>query len=91
MSPKELADLIKADKKYRPGMPVDLLSCNTGKGASPYAQSLANELNAPVNAPDQFLWYYTDGRLVPMGMLPNGKMDLSSPGKMNTFNPSKRR
>jgi RHS repeat-associated protein len=90
LSPKELADLIRGNKKYKDGMPVDLLSCNTGKGVSPYAQSLANELRAPVNAPNQYLWYYPDGRLVPMGMLPDDKMDTSSPGKMNTFKPTKR-
>jgi len=84
----ELADTIRAHPKYQAGMPVDLLSCNTGKGDNPYAQQLAKELNAPVRAPDQYLWYYTDGRTVPAGMTIDNKIDLSQLGNSKVFTPT---
>lgn len=60
-----------------------------GKGQNSYAQNLADELGADVKAPDQYMWYYPDGRTVPMGMTADGKMDKSQPGKIHTFKPRK--
>ncbi|NRQ42473.1 RHS repeat protein [Rheinheimera sp. YQF-2] len=87
VSAKKLASMIKAHPKYQDGMMVDLLSCNTGKGENSYAQQLAEELGSPVRAPDEFLWYYSDGKLAPMGMTDAGDMDMSKPGKIHTFTP----
>ena len=88
LSPKELADKIKSDPKYKPGTPVDLLACNTGKGKNPYAERLAKELNATVNAPDNYIWYYPEGKtaVAPAkgGDLGKG-IDLNNPGKMVQF------
>lgn len=68
-------------------MPVYLLSCNTGQGTDSYAQSLSNNLKTTVKAPDEILWYYSDGRVVPMGATADGKPDPTRPGSVRTFTP----
>jgi len=106
--PSELADMIKHDKSYKPGEPVMLLSCNTGRNPGKpfapisYAQYLANDLGAPVQAPGTFGWFLPDGTFTiagarnasgpvewnQTGINPtNISIDLSAPGSMNTFNP----
>jgi len=53
-----LAQIIMQRKDYH-GEPVRLLSCNTGitdENGDSFAQRLANELNVPVKAPNNFLW-----------------------------------
>lgn len=69
LNANQLAKLIRS-KNYKPGEAVALLSCNTGTkpggryGNKPaFAQYLADQLNAPVVAPDNFGWFrsYTDG------------------------------
>jgi len=87
ISPKELADKIKSGPKYKSGQSVELLSCNTRTGNNLDAQQVANELGAKVSAPNQYMWYGSDGGLTPMGMTPAGKMDMSAPGKMIDFYP----
>ncbi|AVS78866.1 sugar-binding protein, partial [Paracidovorax avenae] len=93
VSPADLASRIKKDPKYKEGMPVELLSCNTGKDKDGYAQQLANELkSSEVRAPDQYMWYDSNGNTVPMGLkMEGGKMvkDTTAPGKMNVFKPKK--
>ncbi|AVS66238.1 sugar-binding protein [Paracidovorax avenae] len=93
VSPADLASRIKKDPKYKEGMPVELLSCNTGKDKNGYAQQLANELkSSEVRAPDQYMWYDSNGNTVPMGLkMEGGKMvkDTAAPGKMNVFKPQK--
>jgi len=88
LSPSDLAKKIKSDPNYKSGTPVELLSCNTGKGNDPYAKKLANELGAKVSAPDQYMWYSSDGSTTPMGMTSAGAQDKTAPGKMIDFNPS---
>lgn len=64
LSPKDLAALIQADPNYSPGETVLLLACNTGvmpdrrvwHRSGSFAQLLARELNAAVQAPDNFGW-----------------------------------
>ena len=90
LTPQQLAKKIKSNPKYSACMPVDLLSCNTGKGANSYAQKLANELGATVTAPDNYLWYYSDGRTVPAGMNKDRTINLSDKGKMNDFKPDEK-
>jgi len=84
-----LAQKIRSHPDYKKGMTIELLSCNTGKGKNSIGQQLANELNTTVRAPDQFLWYYSDGNLKPMGMKPDRTQDLNQPGKMRRFKPQK--
>lgn len=68
-------------------MPVYLLSCNTGQGEASYAQSLSNNLKTTVKAPDEILWYYPDGKVIPMGTTVDGKPDPSKPGNVRIFTP----
>jgi RHS repeat-associated protein len=41
---ERLAQLIYADPNYQPGMPVELIACETGVGENSYAQQLAQKL-----------------------------------------------
>jgi hypothetical protein len=64
---KVLADVIRARDDYEDGTPVQLMACSTGKapknGSPCFAQRLADELGAPVTAPDGTLQVYSNGRL----------------------------
>jgi uncharacterized protein YukE len=44
------------------GEPVRLLSCQTGMKADGFAQNLANTLGVKVEAPNDFLWVWPNGR-----------------------------
>jgi RHS repeat-associated protein len=93
LTPSQLAAKIKADPKYKEGMPVELLSCNTGKKHDGYASKLAKELGAEVRAPDQYLWYDSTGKTTPMGLKTvSGAqvMDTTAPGTIKTFSPPKK-
>ncbi len=62
---KTLANEVRNHPKFKHGMSVRLLSCNTGKGNNSYAQQLADELGVRVYAPDQYDWYYSNGKVEP--------------------------
>lgn len=53
-------------------MTVEILSCNTGKGANPLGKQIANELNTIVKASNEYLWFSSNGKLTSM--------------RINTFN-----
>ncbi|NVM92463.1 RHS repeat-associated protein [Variovorax sp. SG517] len=87
ITPAQMAERIKAHPSYTEGQKVQLMSCETGKGTDPYAQKLANELNAPVVAPDKLLWIWPHGAYKPAGRKADGTMDTADPGVWHTFNP----
>ncbi|WP_418116948.1 RHS repeat-associated core domain-containing protein [Variovorax sp. 350MFTsu5.1] len=87
ITPAQMAQRIKAHPSYTEGQQVQLMSCETGKGTDPYAQKLANELNAPVVAPDKLLWIWPHGAYKPAGQKADGSMDTADPGVWHTFNP----
>ena len=93
LTPAALARLIKANPKYRAGMDVALLSCETGQGPNSFAQKLANELGSgKVSAPTELLWYYSDGTLKTVGSKPGAlpntiDQDPTKPGTIRTFTP----
>jgi len=93
VSAANLAKQIKAHPKYREGMTVELLSCNTGSGDNPYAQKLANELGTKVRAPTQYVWYSSNGEIsVRDWDESHKKMPWWNPfgwGRMKTFDPEK--
>ena len=89
LSPTELARRIREDPVYGNSTKVQLLSCNTGSGDDSYGQRLANALGKPVIAPNNFVWYYSDGRTV-VAPGANGELvtpNLSRPGNWITFTP----
>lgn len=51
MTPEEVADDIVNDPNYKPGTPVRLISCNTGRGKKPFAKKLAEELEKKTGKP----------------------------------------
>lgn len=53
LTPKQLAETIRAQPDYRPGQPIRLNSCNVGRTPDGFAQQLANELGALVHAPNR--------------------------------------
>lgn len=57
-----VAKLIKQRKDYKAGQNIRLLSCNTGAAANGFAQSLADQLNVIVEAPNKMLWALENGR-----------------------------
>jgi hypothetical protein len=89
LSAAALAALIRADPLYVSRSSVQLLSCNTGSGASPFAQQLSNALGKPVSAPNNFVWFYSNGTTVVAPGL-NGQLvnpNLNAPGNWSTFTP----
>jgi len=91
LDPKDLAKIIKADPRYKPGMPVRLMACLTGKevkGTSKtFAKALAEELNAVVFAPNENIGIQEGGgfTIAPFGR--DGKQNLHGPGTMVQFQP----
>lgn len=83
-----LAQIIKQRKDYN-GEPVRLLACNTGKQTLTkgdcFAQRLANELNADVKAPNNFLWAHPVINGISNFTIGSTKNDTS--GEFVTFNP----
>jgi hypothetical protein len=64
LSANALAQIIRSNRAWRPGMKVQLLACNTGRpvpGRPNIAQQLAKILGTQVQAPDNFVWFKTDG------------------------------
>ncbi|EFW6956800.1 RHS repeat protein [Shigella boydii] len=86
---KTLANEVRNHPKFKHGMSVRLLSCNTGKGNNSYAQQLADELGVRVYAPDQYDWYYSNGKVEPWGGFYDAnnqlQMDTNQPGHEFTF------
>lgn len=85
ITPKILANIIQSRNDYTKGTTIRLLSCNTGRIREDndcFAQKLADLLQVPVIAPDNYLWVFQNGALS-IGSRPN-----SFDGKMITFFPS---
>ncbi len=55
-SVEDLAAMIRAHPKYRPGMPVKLIACTTGKDRGGFADRLAQELGTAVSAPRDYVY-----------------------------------
>uniref|UniRef100_UPI0035D008FF RHS repeat-associated core domain-containing protein n=1 Tax=Paracidovorax oryzae TaxID=862720 RepID=UPI0035D008FF len=98
-----LAKRIRSDPRYKPGMPIALLSCNTGLLPDGYAQQLADAMQAIVVAPNRFIWFDREtGKTTVMGgkfdwewnlpfFLERTKLvqDPTNPGKFIAFSPKK--
>jgi hypothetical protein len=83
--PKAIADYIRAQPGYTPGMPVKLAACSTGSGTNNIAQRLSNEMGVPVTAPQNTLWVWQNGTSAVSSAQPT----TASSGGWNTFNPTK--
>jgi hypothetical protein len=92
MTAQELATEIKTSSNYK-GQSVTLFSCNTGASLTGFAQQLSDELGVPVHAPDNLLWYYSDGREPVIAPYENpddpknSLSDLTKQGNMLEFQP----
>lgn len=83
---KLLADVIRQRDDYEEGTPVLLLSCSTGKDPRRgpcFAQRLADELGAPVTAPNGILQVFSNGNLEV------GDQPGHNTGEFITFEPRK--
>ncbi|MGK5530596.1 hypothetical protein [Streptomyces sp. URMC 129] len=56
ISPRDLANILRNQADYTPGTPVRMLACNTGHADGTFARRLAQHLQAPVIAPDGYLY-----------------------------------
>ena len=62
-----MANIIKSRTDYTNGLPIRLISCNTGSVNSRgdcFAQKLSDILHVKVSAPNQLVWVYPNGDLV---------------------------
>jgi RHS repeat-associated protein len=57
-----LASLIERNPDFS-GQGIRLLSCETGNLPNGFAQNLANKLGVPVQAPNDIIWAFPNGRL----------------------------
>ena len=57
------------------------------EGTNPIGQQLANELNTTVKAPNEYLWFSSNGELTPMGMKADRSQDTSKPGTTKILTP----
>jgi len=69
--PKALAAYIRSQPGYKPGMPVRLASCSTGKGDDSIAEKLSKEMGVPMTAPNDTLWC-PSGTIGPNPKTPSG-------------------
>jgi hypothetical protein len=56
LTAENLAQILKA-AGCKPEMPVELYSCNAGKGENPIGKQLTEFFTGGVNAPDKPIWY----------------------------------
>ncbi|WP_146108208.1 hypothetical protein V5P93_005735 [Actinokineospora auranticolor] len=89
LTPRELADLIRANPDYG-GSPVTLLGCGTGTTRDGFAARLAVELGVRVTAPDGDAWAAHDGNLFAATRARDPDAPLTWPpdGSWNTFSPT---
>ena len=67
------------------------MRCINKLSDDPIGQQLANELNTTVKAPNEFLWFSSNGRLTPMGMKADRSQDTSKLGTMRIFTPQSKK
>ncbi|MEU1051242.1 putative T7SS-secreted protein [Streptomyces sp. NPDC005876] len=84
---REIASLIRAHGWN--GETVRLLSCQTGMKSDGFAQNLANSLGVKVEAPNDFLWVWPNGRTAVAPFDANGTyMHPKLRGDFETFYPN---
>lgn len=83
------ARIIRQDPNYKRGQAIRLLSCNTGKSPSGFAQNLANKLNVVVYAPTDVIWAYPNGRHIVAARREDNDQDpdITKPGVIKPFYP----
>lgn len=92
VSHRTAARLIQQSPGYKPGQPIRMLSCSTGKVDHGFAQNLANKMNVPVNAPDEILWAWPNGKMRVAPPLPNvtpAYPNMKAEGGFRVFRPGK--
>lgn len=80
LSARDVANIIRHNKNYN-GEKVRLLSCYTGSVENGFAQNLANALGVEVEAPNDVLLVYPNGKF---------KIGYDGTGKMVTFKPGRK-
>ena len=90
LSFRDAARLIAHKPGYK-NQNIRLLSCNTGKINSGFAQNLANKLHVAVCAPTDYLWCNKQGDYFVAGMKTDGSPDYSKKGRFRIFYPARRK
>jgi hypothetical protein len=93
LSPSEFAAIVRADPGWD-GSPIRLFSCDTGKGANPFAQQLADELEVEVLAPTQLAWSDSFGQFwaasATIGVHGETRSTWPPDGEFSSFRPKSR-
>ncbi|MFD4641058.1 hypothetical protein ACFWN2_27365 [Lentzea sp. NPDC058436] len=63
LTPRDVADVIRANPDYNRGDPITLVGCDTGRRDDGFAAQLAQELGAPVTAPNTDAWVDYNGNV----------------------------
>jgi uncharacterized protein RhaS with RHS repeats len=85
LTAENLAQLLKA-AGCKPEMPVELYSCNAGKGKNPIGKQLTNYFTGGVNAPDRQIWYNQANQPGPLDRL-LGAPPITGPSQIYGKNP----
>lgn len=85
-SPREFAEILKADPNYHGGA-IRLFACETAADGAVAAQMLANQLNVEILAPSNLVWIDADGNHL-IGSKKDAKMGVST-GKWVKIKPKK--
>ncbi|MET9225552.1 enterotoxin A family protein [Lentzea sp. NPDC003310] len=86
LTPRDVADIIRANPDYR-GEPVTLVGCDTGRRDDGFAARLAQELGAPVTAPNTDAWVDYNGNLFATRTQDNERPGWPPDGEWRTFGP----
>lgn len=83
----KLAEIIRQDGQWYPGMPVRLYGCNTGntENGTNIAQQLARELGVTVEAPSSYIIFSPGGSMRINQKWGPFNMFYGDPGKWNQF------
>ncbi|GAB2834274.1 hypothetical protein GCM10027200_37380 [Lentzea nigeriaca] len=87
LTPRDVADIVRANPDYKPGDPITLVGCDAGKRDDGFAAQLAQELGVPVTAPNTDAWVDYDGNLFASRSDSNNRPGWPPDGEWRTFGP----
>jgi len=87
LSPKDVADIIRANPDYKRGDPITLVGCEAGRRDNGFAAQLAHELGTPVTAPNTHAWVDYEGNVFATSVQGNERPGWPPDGEWRTFGP----
>jgi hypothetical protein len=87
LTPKDVADVIRANPDYKRGDPITLVGCEAGRRDNGFAAQLAQELGAPVTAPNTHAWVDYNGNVFATNTQGDERPGWPPNGEWRTFGP----